>query len=105
MARLQTFPDTHEFSGTYHSARRQVGNAVPVALGEVLGLEIRRQLLDDDPGRGASTLPEQRGDRPAALDVGAVPEEYLAIRAQHKDHPGVGEGPGAVRLREKTTVG
>lgn len=104
MARLQTFPDSHEFSGTYQSARRQVGNAVPVALGEVLGLEIRRQLLDDDVERGPATLPTQRADCPAAEDVAAVPDEYLEMRGEHDDHPGVGEGPGAIRLREEATV-
>lgn len=103
MARLQTFPDSHEFSGRYQSARRQVGNAVPVALGEVLGLEIRRQLFDDDSGRGPATLPKPCADCPAAEDLAAVPDRYLAMRDQHKDHPGAGEGPAAARLRKQAS--
>ncbi|MPZ68684.1 MAG: DNA (cytosine-5-)-methyltransferase [Actinobacteria bacterium] len=36
-ARLQTFPDWFRFAGSPSSAFRQIGNAVPPALGEVLG--------------------------------------------------------------------
>lgn len=96
MARLQTFPDTHAFAGGDRSARRQIGNAVPVAIGELLGLEIRRQLLDDDPGRPLSTIPEQRDDCPAPLRPTKVPEQYLHLRGEHEDHPGAGKGPRAV---------
>ena len=97
LARLQTFPDDHEFKGTYHSVRRQVGNAVPVALGEVLGLEIRRQLLDDDPKRGVSTIPAPRDDCPPAEEPTEVPEEYLSLVGEHDDHPGPGLGNGALK--------
>jgi len=95
MARLQTFPDDYSFAGGYASARKQVGNAVPVALGETLGLEIRRQLLDDELAHGASTVPRHREDRPSPEPPAAVPEEYLELRASHQDHPGPGQGPRA----------
>ena len=36
-ARLQTFPDDFRFSGPPSAAFKQIGNAVPVRLGEVLG--------------------------------------------------------------------
>ena len=45
VARLQTFPIDYEFTGDRRSMLRQIGNAVPCAIGELLGLEIRRQLL------------------------------------------------------------
>ena len=35
-ARLQTFPDTWHFQGTWIQAMRQLGNAVPVELARVL---------------------------------------------------------------------
>ena len=44
MARLQTFPDDFIFCGTMKRAMWQIGNAVPVRLGEVLGLAIRQTL-------------------------------------------------------------
>lgn len=105
MARLQTFPDDHSFAGGYQSARRQVGNAVPVALGEVLGLEIRRQLLDDHPASEPRTLTMRRDDCPPAEEPASVPQEYLAMRGEHGDHPGAGEGPGATKLKERAAAG
>lgn len=98
MARLQTFPDGHDFAGGARSAQRQIGNAVPVALGELIGLEIRRQLLDDDPGRGLTTIPEHRDDRPRAIRPARVPAHYLHLRGEHDDHPGAGKGPGAMQV-------
>jgi len=43
-ARLQTFPDDFIFPGIWTEAMRQLGNAVPVALGEVMAKEIRQRL-------------------------------------------------------------
>lgn len=45
-ARIQTFPDWWEFSGTSRHPIRQVGNAVPPILAAVIGREIMEQLLD-----------------------------------------------------------
>lgn len=45
MARLQTFPDDVEVLGGVSEVQKQIGNAVPSALGELLGLEIRRQFF------------------------------------------------------------
>jgi len=41
-ARLQTFPDWFEFVGTKVSVARQIGNAVPPALAERIGLQVKR---------------------------------------------------------------
>jgi DNA (cytosine-5)-methyltransferase 1 len=38
LARLQTFPEGYVFDGDRRSAQRQIGNAVPCALAELLGL-------------------------------------------------------------------
>jgi DNA (cytosine-5)-methyltransferase 1 len=43
-ARLQAFPDDYEFSGSWTECMRQIGNAVPVTLAEVVGQSIMRQL-------------------------------------------------------------
>ncbi|WAC53124.1 DNA cytosine methyltransferase [Frigoribacterium sp. SL97] len=40
-ARLQTFPDSFRFSGTRSDAFRQIGNAVPPLLGQVVAQQLR----------------------------------------------------------------
>ena len=40
-ARIQTFPDNWQFSGSVASQYRQIGNAVPVNLGYHIGLAAR----------------------------------------------------------------
>lgn len=43
-ARIQTFPDEYVFHGAWSEAMRQLGNAVPVALGEAIARGIRQRL-------------------------------------------------------------
>jgi len=50
-ARLQTFPDTFVLHGAWSEAMRQLGNAVPVTLAEILARDIRKHLVPKDDGR------------------------------------------------------
>jgi DNA (cytosine-5)-methyltransferase 1 len=43
-ARLQTFPDEYEFHGSWSQTMRQLGNAVPVKLGEVVARSVAASL-------------------------------------------------------------
>lgn len=43
-ARLQTFPDDFLFRGSWSEAMRQLGNAVPVALAQLVGTDVARHL-------------------------------------------------------------
>jgi DNA (cytosine-5)-methyltransferase 1 len=43
-ARVQTFPDDYEFSGSWTEAMRQIGNAVPVDLAVAVGKSIHQQV-------------------------------------------------------------
>jgi DNA (cytosine-5)-methyltransferase 1 len=97
LCRLQTFPDGYKIIGDVSSAQRQLGNAVPSALAEVLGREIRRQLLDQTPAQGPLTLlPPTRRPIPAPNPVAPIPAEYLALVGEHEAHPGTGLGYGAL---------
>ena len=43
-ARLQTFPDSYRFNGSWTESMRQLGNAVPVQLGEVVAKSVHSTL-------------------------------------------------------------
>jgi len=99
LCRLQTFPDGYRICGSRYSASRQIGNAVPSAIGELLGLEIRRQLLGERVRRELKLVPKHRPDCPRPEKPGRVPREYLAYRGKHKEHPGTGLGPAPRSVR------
>lgn len=101
LARLQTFPDDYEFSGDRRSAHRQIGNAVPPAIGELFGLEIRRQFFCERVRRHLRLIPAQRPDRPEPEPVAPVHADFLTLRGDHEAHPGTGKGPGAQRRDEQ----
>lgn len=49
-ARLQAFPDDWELHGSWSEAMRQIGNAVPTTLGQVIATSVK-QHLDRQKGR------------------------------------------------------
>lgn len=93
MARLQTFPDDFDVKGSVADAQRQLGNAVPSLLAEVLARAIRAKLLnqpnqEDEPvltRPAAESTPPPERRRP-------VPADYLTLRGSHAAHPGTGLG-------------
>ena len=93
MAALQTFPSGYVFPEDYRAAHRQIGNAVPCALGELIGLEIRRQLFGERVRRTLTLIPEARDDCPRAHPVRRVPRKYARHRRRHRPHRGTGLGP------------
>ena len=44
-ARIQTFDDSYQFSGSLSSQYSQIGNAVPVLIGKLLGIELIKSLI------------------------------------------------------------
>lgn len=103
LLRLQTFPDAYTIVGTRRSAHRQIGNAVPSAIGELLGLEIRRQIFGERVRRKLKLLPTRKTDYPGSEKITPVPESYLIYCDKHSDHPGTGYGPAA-RSRGSTGI-
>ncbi len=106
LARLQTFPDEYDFAGDRRSAHCQIGNAVPCAIGELLGLEIRRQLFGEAKVRRQLRLtPQKREDSPRAYPRQPVPSAYLDLVGEHRAHPGPGLGPGKRWPEQQLNVG
>lgn len=95
LCRLQTFPDDYVICGRYREAQRQVGNAVPPAVGELLGLEIRRQLLKERVRRRLRLVPGRRSSCPPPEAPLEVPRAYRSLAGSCRDHPGPGQGPRA----------
>lgn len=103
LCRLQTFPDDYEIVGTRRSAHRQLGNAVPCAMAEVLGWEIRRQILGDAlSSKLSSLIPRHHSECPPPARVGRVPKDYQSLRGEHRPHPGTGGGPSAKKRTGST---
>jgi DNA (cytosine-5)-methyltransferase 1 len=96
LCRLQTFPDDVTITGNRGSIQKQIGNAVPSLLAEILGRAIRTQLLGLPALRGElDLLPRQRTSVPAAEKVTKVPKKYWSRRGKHTPHPGTGLGYAA----------
>lgn len=94
MARLQTFPDDFVVTGTVADSQRQLGNAVPSLLAEVLARAIARQLLDTATGAEDElvlALP-LAPPAPDPEEVAEAPGSYLCLRGEHDAHPGTGKG-------------
>jgi DNA (cytosine-5)-methyltransferase 1 len=93
LCRLQTFPDDVVVRGTYRAIHRQVGNAVPSLLAEVLAREIRSQLLGLSVlAKSPTLMPPNRSPAPAAEPVRAVPRAFAHLIGEHDAHPGTGRG-------------
>lgn len=89
MCRLQTFPEGLRFECGRSDAQRQLGNAVPSLIAEILGREIRRQLLNDDTDLSALRLLQPvRKPIPEPEPVSPVSEKYLSLAGDHADHSG-----------------
>jgi len=107
IARLQTFPDGIQIKGSYADAQRQLGNAVPSLLAEVLAREIAQQFLGcqsyASPPKLA--LPSARIPPPSPEPLAPVPDKYLQLRGDHEAHPGTGKGYRAMtRVIDEVTM-
>lgn len=93
LCRLQTFPDSVRVLGSRGSIQKQLGNAVPSLMAEVLAREIRRQLLRHRlSANGPALLPPVRDPIPDPERKRGVPKRFLVLEGQHTPHPGTGLG-------------
>lgn len=97
LCRLQTFPDDVHIVGSRSAVQRQLGNAVPSLLAELLAREIRSQLLDLPTIKSPLTLlPPDRSPAPPPVSPKPVPKGYRHLIGTHSPHPGTGKGQSAL---------
>lgn len=93
LCRIQTFPDDVIITGNRTAAQRQIGNAVPSLLAEVIGREVRMQLLGRrEPRNGLKLLPPDRSPTPLPEAVRKVPDRFHMLAGTQTAHPGTGLG-------------
>jgi DNA (cytosine-5)-methyltransferase 1 len=99
LCRLQTMPDDYQVLGSLGAVQRQVGNAVPSALAEVIALQIRARLLGDRSAEKMepTLVPPRRSDLLPPEPVRRVPKKYHALVGEHAAHPGTGKGNRAAQ--------
>ena len=92
LCRLQTFPDDIRITGSRGAIQRQIGNAVPSLLAEIMGREIRRQLLNQRPVRTLKLLPPKQLRTPRPERIAEITAKYRSLVGSHEPHPGTGRG-------------
>lgn len=93
LCRIQTFPDDYNVIGGRSDVQRQIGNAVPSLMGEILGRAIRQQFLDlPTRSRGMKFAVRRRPGMPPPVPVKRVPKKYHKYAGDHAAHPGTGLG-------------
>jgi DNA (cytosine-5)-methyltransferase 1 len=101
LCRLQTFPEGFVVTGARNAYQRQIGNAVPSALAELLGRCIVKQLLRGRAqNKPLTLLPTRRQPVPPPERIRPVPRKYRGLVGVHQAHPGTGNGYGAAARQQ-----
>lgn len=95
MARLQTFPKNLTYAGGRTSVQKQLGNAVPSLMAEVLARAIAVQFFGVEYADGPRLAIERKTHIPDPEPIEPVPEKYHDRIGDHEEHPGEGQGPKA----------
>jgi hypothetical protein len=91
------FPPDVIVTGTRVAIQKQLGNAVPSLLAEVLGREVANQFFGIPFEGQCSLLVQPRRPIPPPEPTRPVPEKYLQLQGEHAEHPGTGKGYAAAR--------
>lgn len=101
LAALQTFPADYEVLGSRTEAHKQIGNAVPSALAELIALRLRARYFGESECETTepTLLPTKAATCPSAAAEAPVPAKYSQYSGKHLAHPGTGKGYGAERAK------
>lgn len=104
MLRLQSFPAEWKVEGPRRTDQvRQIGNATPPLLAEVLGASVARHI---DPGLDLERalefdIPAARPIPPPRPATKVTAQRLLDLVGDHTPHPGHGKGPGALAAQQE----
>jgi DNA (cytosine-5)-methyltransferase 1 len=105
LCRIQTFPDNYYIQGGIVAIQKQLGNAVPSAMAEVLARAICQQFLGDrNMSISPSLAPKPRRPLPLQEKIQPVHHSYLHLQGEHSAHPGTGRGYGAQKRNAEDSV-
>lgn len=93
MLRLQTIPVSTYIAGSRADRQRQIGNAVPSLLAEVIGRALLIRLGRTKTAKPYKFAVERKTSHPKRERICAPSKQYLHMIGKHKDHPGTGLGP------------
>ena len=95
LLRLQSLPADWVVEGSYRDRVRQIGNATPALLAEVLGRAILSTLQVPHPSRPLRLAIPRLTRVPKRTLPERVSPAYRSLEGSHPDHPGAGLGPKA----------
>lgn len=91
--RLQSFPVDWSVEGTRREQVRQIGNATPPLLAEVIGRALLTFVDQETFDEPLTFEIARRASVPSAAPPKEVPPQFLHLVGTHPDHPGAGAGP------------
>lgn len=92
MAAIQTFPGEFKIEGPRAEIQRQIGNAVPSLMAEILARSIAEQFFGKEYTDHPSLTIPRKKEIPRPEKVRAVPKKYHELIGNHAPHPGTGKG-------------
>ena len=92
MAAIQTFPKDFRIDGPRVEIQRQIGNAVPSLLAEVLARKIVAQVKGQALNDAYRLAVKRASFIPPPEPVLEVSNQYLPLIGKHLPHPGTGKG-------------
>lgn len=94
LLRLQTIPKDIFIAGTRVERQRQIGNAVPSLLAEVIGRSLICSLVGKPvPCKPLKLAIRRRKPLQKSERITSPSVRYLHMIGNHRDHPGTGRGP------------
>lgn len=95
--RLQSFPPDWKVSGSVIAQVRQIGNATPPLLAEVIARAIAEQFFGKTYKNPPQLTIPRRSNRPPPEPNEPVAKQYRGLVGSHSAHPGSGKGPNPKR--------